>query len=208
MTSQRQQKQGQRGTTVIEFVLVTTFILVPLLLGTMVVGFNIIRNIQVHQIARDAGHMFARGVDFSTSGGPGNRAVITYLAPRLADSSSAGTGTLVLSSFQFLGPKTCGTCKNLGHVVFTRQVVMGNAALFQSKFGKVPSGSMASNGSVTNPLTDTAVVADGFRTLMDATGYSMLDGQIAYVAEAYYSSTDFDIAGFQKPGALYARAIF
>ena len=210
MSCPSQPKRKPRGTTIIEFVLVTTLVLVPLLLGTMVVGFNIIRDIQAHQITRDAGHMFARGVDFSTSNGAGNRAVLTYLSPRLADSTSAGTGTLVLSSFEYIGKTTCTGCKNQYHAVFTRQLVMGNSALFTSKFGKVPTGSMATDGSgtVTNPLNDPAVVADSVLAVLNVDGFTMNDSQIAYVAETYYTSTDFNISGFLSPGAVYARAIF
>ncbi|HWB96269.1 MAG TPA: hypothetical protein VG672_06190, partial [Bryobacteraceae bacterium] len=116
-------KTGERGTTVIEFVLVTTLVLVPLLLGILVVGFNLIRDIQTHQIAQDAGHMFARGVDFSSSStGLGNQAVLTYLAPRLADSSSQGTAVLILSSIEYIGATTCDHCANQNHAVFTRQI--------------------------------------------------------------------------------------
>lgn len=200
-------KNKQKGTTIIEFVLVTALVLVPLLLGTMVVGFNIIRDIQAHQITRDAGHMFARGVDFSTANGAGNRAVLTYLSPRLAVSTPAGTGTLILASFEYIGKTTCTGCKNQYHAVFTRQIPIGNASLFASKFGTVPAASMAADGSgtVTNPLTDPAVIADGVLALL---GGSMNDGQIAYVSETYYTSVDFNIGSFLQPGAVYARAIF
>jgi hypothetical protein len=203
-------KRKRNGTTIIEFVLVTTLILVPLLLGTMVVGFNIIRNMQVHQVSRDAGHMFARGVDFSTTSGAGNRAILTYLAPRLADSSSAGTGVVIFSSIEYVGATTCNKCVNEGHAVFTRQLTIGNSALFFSKFGTVPTGSMATDGSgtVTNPFTDPAVLADGILAVLNVDGYTMNDSQIAYVSETYFTSTDFDIKGFLKPSAVYARAIF
>ena len=59
-------RKRQKGSMLVEFVLVMALVMVPLLLGTMVVGFNLIRSIQVNQINRDAGHMYARGVDFSS----------------------------------------------------------------------------------------------------------------------------------------------
>ena len=38
--------------------------MVPLWLGTSAVGLNMITSLQVIQLARDAGHMYARGVEF------------------------------------------------------------------------------------------------------------------------------------------------
>ncbi len=201
-------KSAQRGTTIIEFVLVTALVLVPLLLGLLVVGFNIIRDLQAHQIARDAGHMFARGVDFSTATGTGNRDVITYMAPRLADSSSSGTGVLVMSSVEYIGATTCTGCPNVNHVVFTRQVNIGNTALFSSKFGTAPAASLYADGSAKNPLTDTSLQCDRVLSVLNVDGYTMNDGQLAYITEAYYTSTDFDLSNFLSPSSIYARSIF
>jgi hypothetical protein len=201
--TRRPQRRNRGGNTIIEFVLVTSLVLIPLLMGGMVVGFNLIRAIQANQLNRDAGHMFARGVDFSTVSGAGNRAVLTYMAPRL--STSSGTGALILSGFQYVGPNTCNKCANLGHAVFLQQLTIGNASLLSSHFGTVPAGSMKQDGSgiVINPYTDTSVQADGILGAL-----SMNDGDLAYVSETYYSSTDFDIAGFLSPSGVYCRAIF
>lgn len=199
-------RRKTKGTTIIEFVLTTALVLAPLLLGCMVIGFNLIRAIQANQVNRDAGHMFARGVDFSTSaGGAGNRAVLTYMAPRLADASTAGTGLVILSAIEFIGPDTCTNCANLNHAVFTRQLRIGNAALFQSSFGTVPSGSLLADGSgaVRNPLTDIAVRADRVLGVL-----TMNDGDVAYMSETYFSSTDFDLSGFLRNSGVYCRAIF
>ena len=56
--------RSQRGGSSIEFAFIV-LTLVPLLLGTGATGVNMIRTLQTAQLARDAGHMFARGVDFS-----------------------------------------------------------------------------------------------------------------------------------------------
>src|ERR1035438_3479413 len=90
-----QSRKRQKGSLFVEFVLVVALVMVPLLLGTMVVGFNLIRSIQVNQINRDAGHMFARGVDFSSdSNGQIDRSILFQMAPRLQVTTSAGTGVL------------------------------------------------------------------------------------------------------------------
>src|SRR5271157_1627208 len=94
----RQARKGQKGSMFVEFVLVMALVLVPLLLGTMVVGFNLIRSIQVNQVNRDAGHMYARGVDFSSdSTGLADRAIIFQMAPKLTVTTSSGVEVMILS---------------------------------------------------------------------------------------------------------------
>src|ERR1035438_134388 len=145
-----QSRKRQKGSLFVEFVLVVALVMVPLLLGTMVVGFNLIRSIQVNQINRDAGHMFARGVDFSSdSNGQIDRSILFQMAPRLQVTTSAGTGVLILSAIEYIGATTCTGCSNLNHAVFTQQIIIGNAALRASNFGTVPAGSMNTDGTGT-----------------------------------------------------------
>jgi hypothetical protein len=70
------------GSSTIEFVLVASLFLVPLLLGLFSVGLGLIRDMQGVQLTRDVGHMWARGVDFST------QANQDLLATRLAQGLS------------------------------------------------------------------------------------------------------------------------
>ena len=202
-------RKRQKGSLFVEFVLVVALVMVPLLLGTMVVGFNLIRAIQVNQVNRDAGHMFARGVDFSSdANGQIDRSILFQMAPRLAVTTSAGTGVLILSAVEYIGANTCTSCANLNHAVFTQQITLGNQALRASNFGTVPAGSMNTDGSgtVTNPLTDTGVRADGILNAKILP--SMADGDVAYVSETFYSSTDLGLPGYMNASGVYARAIF
>ena len=176
-------------------------------MGSLVIGFNLIRAIQANQVNRDSGHMFARGVDFSTSTGAGNRAVLAYMAPRLA--FTPPTGVVILSAIQYVGPNTCNQCPNEYHAVFLQQLTIGNPALLNSYFGTVPPGSMKPDGSgnVANPYTDTSVQADAIIGVLQMV-LPTDDGETAYVSETYFSSTDFDIPGFLPPSGVYCRAIF
>jgi hypothetical protein len=205
-------KSKEKGTSILEFVLVAALVMVPLLLGTLVVGFNLVRLLQVNQLNRDAGHMFARGVDFSATTGAGNRAILVQLSPRLSNSSNQGTGAVILSSVEFIGPNTCTNCANLNHAVFTKQVVIGNSGLRSSVLGAVPTASFATDGSgnVKNPLNDTAVRADGIANLIPSLdgNPSLDDGQMAFVAETCFTSADFDIQHFLTPSQVYSRGIF
>jgi hypothetical protein len=180
--------------------------MVPLLLGTMVVGFNLIRSIQVNQVNRDAGHMYARGVDFSSdTNGLVDRSILYQMAPKLQVTTSSGVEVLILSSIQYIGSTTCTSCANLNHAVFTQQITLGNSALHASNFGTVSATSMASDGSgnVKSPTTDTTVRADAILNILP-----MVDGQIAFVSETFYNSTDLAIPGYMSTSGVYARAIF
>src|ERR1039458_10471924 len=78
-----------RGAACIEFAFVS-MVLVPLLLGTGAAGINMILTLQTIQVARDAGHMYARGLDFSQ---PGNQTILGNLGSTLGLSTTAGSGS-------------------------------------------------------------------------------------------------------------------
>jgi hypothetical protein len=206
MSSQRRPGRGNpRGNVLVEAALVISLVFIPLALGVSVIGLNCIRAMQANQINRDTGHMFARGVDFSgTTNGLVNRGIIFQMAPALKTTS--GTAVLILSSVEYLNStSTCPSpCSNLGHAVFTQQIILGNAALRASSFGTVPAGSKdPTTFKVTNPTTDTSVRADGVLTYL-----TMSDGDIAFVAETYFSSADLASSWFPSPAGTYARAFF
>lgn len=181
-----------------------SFILVPLLMGIATIGFGLIRAAQANQINRDAGHMFARGVDFSgTVGGLVNRGILVKMAPSLAVTTSSGTAVLVLSAIEYIGPNTCTGCANQGYTVFTKQITLGNASLKSSGFGTVPSAKLNTDGSVINYLTDTTVRATGVQTIL-----TLGDGDVAYVSETYLSTADLSVPGFPSPAGASARAFF
>jgi hypothetical protein len=161
----------------------------------------------VNQVNRDAGHMYARGVDFSSdANGLIDQAILFQMAPQLKITTSSGVEVMILSSIEYIGPTTCTSCANLNHAVFTQQITLGNSALRASDFGTVLATSMNSDGTgdVTNPFTDTTVRADGILTILPG----MADGQIAFVSETFYNSTDLDIPGYMSTSGVYARAIF
>jgi Flp pilus assembly protein TadG len=93
----------QRGSELIEFALVSA-LLFPLLFGTFVVGMNLGRSIQVSQVSRDAGHLYARSVDFSD---PANQQVIVRLAQGLNMTVAGGNGVVILSTVTFIGQPQC-----------------------------------------------------------------------------------------------------
>ena len=75
----RNSRARRRGSSLIEFVLRSMF-WVTLLIGTLVIGGNVIKSIQVVQLCRDVGHMWAYGMDFSQTS---NQNLIAKLAQGL-----------------------------------------------------------------------------------------------------------------------------
>ena len=183
----------------VEFVLATALLIVPLVLGVMVIGLSLIRAIHVGQVNRDTGHMFSPGVDFS---GAAQQNMVRYLAGSL-DFSAGGKGVVILSAVQLIGPNDCSNCANLGLPVFTQRIIIGNAGLRASAFG-APSPALVdpATGSVENYLTDAGARA------ASAPVAGMQPSEIVYVSETYYKSSDYDIAGYLTGSGVYALGLF
>lgn len=189
----------------------STLFWVPLLLGTLVVGLNLSRSIRVTQLCRDAGHMYAYGVDFSQTA---NQNLLIQLASGLNITATGGNGVIIFSTITFIASNDCtagglqansSQCPNLSYMVFTKRIIVGNSSLQASAFGTPKSSDMDSTGSIASSsfLTDPTARATGFSNLMTLTS-----GQYAYVAEAYFSSPDYDWQGFLTGTGVAARAIF
>ncbi|HEY1239238.1 MAG TPA: hypothetical protein VGF16_01725 [Bryobacteraceae bacterium] len=198
-------RKSERGAAAIEFTLSTMF-LVPLLLGTLVFGFRLIRAIEMDQITRDLGHMYARGfVDFRNPGPIQN-------AQTLAsgfDLTNTGTSVVELSQIKIIQQSDCDAvngfanspCPNKDRPVFTEQLTIGNTSAGTSRFGTPPT----TNGSVTpaNQINAAGAVANGFSSVM-----TLPVGVTAYVAEMNNQTPDLNIPGFSGMPLVYARAIF
>jgi hypothetical protein len=205
MFSPEQRRKKQRGSEVVEFALVATFLL-PILFGTVVVGLNIARSIQVTQVSRDAGHMYSQSVDFSV---PANQSIIERLAQGLPIHVSGGTGVVILSTIMFAGQAQCtaagligNACTNLNLPVFIRRIVIGNSAARASTFGTPSPTIIDSTGAVGNYLTNSSARASGFSAVL-----ALQDGDVAYVSEVYVPSTDYALPGYQSTG-VYSRTVF
>lgn len=205
--SLRQYKR-QRGNSIIEFALVSMF-LVPLLLGTVNVGMNLTRAVQVNQVSRDAGHMFARFVDFSLDN---NQNIIVRLAYGLGMERTSGNGRVTLTRVMQIGDIECaaggldvGQCTNYGLPVITQQIVIGDNTKRSSNLGEPPAYMLDSQGEVSaaDYLADVRTRASGFGQIL-----TLGAGEMAYVSEAYFEAPEFDFPGFMENTSVYARTIF
>ncbi len=199
-----------RGSALVEFVL-CCLVWVPLLLGTIFVGINVARSIEVTQVCRDAGHMYAYGVDFSQ---PGNQAILVQLATGFYMTSTAGNGVFILSTVMLIGPEQCqagglqpdpGSCPNLNNIVFTRRIVVGNRSLRASNYGTPNSAHIGSGGQISSNgyLTDATMRVPGIPAAL-----SLPAGQNAFISEAYFSAPDLNWNTFSTNQGVYSSFIF
>lgn len=198
--------RDERGNTYIEFVLVTSFFFVPLILGLITVGIAVLRNFQVNQLTRDVGHMMARGVDFS------QQSYQDLVANQLANGlslqsnsgnvtgSTTGNGVLVLSIFQSL-TAAC-SCTNAGHVVVVDRIVIGNKTMYTTPYG-TPTGIDSSTGQVNNFATDTGARADNVSSVI-----TIQSGGLAYMAEGSFAFKDLGVTGFITNLGAFNRSVF
>lgn len=208
--------KDRRGSAMVEFVLVTSFFFVPLILGLLSIGFSVCRSLQVAQLTRDIGRMFVRGVDFSEQvnqdliTGSGARPNMPALArglgmegnPGNATGGSSGNGLFVLSTLTRL-PDTCN-CGNAGRIVLTRRVVVGNNTLYTSAYGNPTAGMVDSTtGFVSDYANQTAARADSFSNVID-----LSSGELGFLVEARFRFPDLAIPGFlANPGVAW-QAVF
>ncbi len=198
----------------VEFVLCVGLFLVPVMLGTMVLGLNLVRAIEVTEVCRDAAHMYAYGVDFSQAG---NQNLLMMVAQGLNMSTSGGNGVVILSTVAFIGPNDCAAggysssnCPNLNKYVITRRILVGNATVHSSDFGTPNSSLMDSTGTVTSGtpsqpgyLNDSSTVAGSFSSVM-----TLSSGQFAYMGETFVKSPDYNWWPSLGSTGSSARSIF
>jgi len=221
-------RKSVRGVSTIEFAF-SLLVLVPLFLGTGVTGINMIRTLQTVQLARDAGHMYARGVDFSQTG---NQTILVNLGSALGLSGTAGqgSGVVILSEMTYVDDNTCaaagaatngvhnGTCTNFGYWVFQQRLEIGNTAVRSSNYGSPltsgPTGVTVSSTTGKISLSDYATKAGARANFTGVNPYSNVNGvvqglpsgQSLYLAEA--ASTGFNMPPFVSGAVAYSFGFF
>ena len=220
-------KHKSRGVAILEFSLIS-LVLVPLMLGTMSIGLNMIRSLQTVQLARDAGHMYARGVDFSL---PGNKTILTTIGADLGLTTSATTSKslVVLSQVTYVDKATCAAagkvdssgnpsgCTNYTKWVFTQRIAVGKTSMRTSNFGSpITTGSnpvtVDSSGNIS--LADQTTNSGDVATFTVINPYSNVNGtvsglpsrQVIYIAEA--ATTGMTMAPYSPNSIMYSYNMF
>lgn len=207
----RSHAKRQRGNAIVEFALVSVF-LVPLLLGTVNVGLTLGRSIQVNQLCRDAGHMYVRQVDFSKTQ---NQNVIQRLGDNLGFSvstPSASNGVVMLTKVLYMGATDCAAagltvtnCPNYHQPVITERIVMGKSSLRASDLGTPTSSLIGSNGKIL-PIDYAQQLSCRASTIGNL--LTMSDGDYAYIAETYFEAPEWKFPGSFEFTGTYSRAIY
>jgi len=216
-----------RGVSSVEFTF-EILVLVPLLLGTGIIGVNMVKNLQTTQVARDVGHMFARGINF---GQPGNLTVVGNLGQNLGlNTAGGGNAVVILSAVTYVDDNACagageadthgvhtGACTNYGNWVFQQRVTVGNPSVRSSNYGAPltsgPTGvPMNSDGTIT--LTNYCTYAGARATFSGVNPYSIVNGQaqglpsgqVLYIAEA--AAYGYNMQPFVNNAVSYSWGIF
>jgi hypothetical protein len=208
-------RPSEKGSSLIEFLLVTIFLIFPLLLGVFVFGMSLVRANQVSEVCRDAAHMYAYGVDFSQ---PGSQNMLVQLAQGLNMTMTGGNALVILSTVAYVGTNECSAggyttakCTNLGKLVFVRRILIGNASLQVNTFGD-PSSLVGTGGYIdpSDYAVKAAAIANNFSNVIALTA----SGQQAYMAETFVVSPDLNLWknnqywNWIAPGTITARSIF
>lgn len=201
-------RNGRRGNALIEFALAFALLL-PLYVWMLVFGLDLKRMMQTGQVSRDAGHMYARGVDFSLAG---NQDVLVRLAAGMNMTRTGGSGVVILTRLLKVGAQDCtdggvavASCSNLGQAVVTQRIVVGNESLKPSLVATPDAGLLQSDGSIkpADYLTKSGARAAAFNAILN-----LAEGETAYVAEAWFDSPVKDFPTMNNRGPIYARTIF
>ncbi len=206
-------KKNQRGIEITEFALFS-ILMIPLFMGVTSTGIALGKAIQTAQVARDAGHMFVRQVDFSQNA---NKDLIVRVSAGLNMTRTGGNGKVTLTQVLMIGPNECAAanlttaqCTNLNYAVITQRIVVGNDGLTTSTVGNPPSALLQSDGTITstNYLTNSAVRAN---TLSNANGTGLLTLQPAertFIAEAYFTAPELAFLNRGQALNMYSRNYF
>jgi len=208
MRKQTIANRGRSGVAVVEFALALVF-LTPLLLGTFVFGFKMIRSIEMTQITRDLGHMYIRGVNFRAANAGAVQNAQTLAAEYAL--TSTGTSLVVFSEVRIAVQADCDaanptkvgqSCTNLNKPIFVEQVTLGNTSVGSSHFGTPPLQA-DQTVSVANLGNNSAAQANGFGTVL-----ALNAGEVAYVCEMINQTPEFNIPGISGAQMVYSRTIF
>jgi hypothetical protein len=232
-TERRKRTQG--GQEIIEFALIS-LLLVPMFIGSFIVGMNLIRSIQCNQMCRDLADMYIHGADFSTysmqtmaqrlAQGLNLQIGSSFTGSSNSNTSNTGNGIVTVTQIMWIGATTdpncvaagAGNCTNTDKFVFTQQIVFGNGTLANAQtqtLGNPTGATLSSSGVVQHYVTDShaqlpAAAQTAMQGLWQTTSNGQMpltDGQVAYVVETYFQSPDLSVGALAGNG-VFARYFF
>ena len=235
VSARRRRRQG--GQEIMEFGLVALLIYTPLLLGTFVVGMNLVKTIQAKNTIRDMADMYIHGTDFSDGG---YQTLVKELATGLNlqspvyaagtqtrdDTGTSGDGIIWVSKVMYVGT---GGGSNAGNFVWVQRVRIGNTNLISSQHASVlgdptniPSADFLPDGTVDSSQVDyrnnandqlgaageAAMIAQWITPLTPASRTALVDGQVIFMVEGYFQTPQFGMGGNFTSNGVFARYFF
>jgi hypothetical protein len=223
----RGSRDRRRGAAMLEFSLIM-LLLVPLFLGSAGFGLNMLRSLEVVQLARDAGHMFARGSDFSQ---PGTKTILVTLGDDvgLTTTAAASNAVVVLSAVTYIDKAMCAAdgkvdahgeplgCNNYTKWAFTKRLVIGNSNLRTSNLGSPlqtgPSpvvidgaGKISLHDQVTNAGDVAVFTGINPYAVVNGAVSGLPSGQLIYISEA--AANGIVVPPFVPNSVMYSFNMF
>ena len=121
--------QKRRGNVLVEFSLVMALVLMPMLLFTYAVGFNLLTQLEVVQFCRDAGHLWSTSTVDLSPASPA-QTILNSLGQTAGFRSNA---QVIFSKLVYVDAATCQagdntpTCPNLNKWAYTQYLTIGTA---------------------------------------------------------------------------------
>jgi hypothetical protein len=228
-------RRTQCGQEIVEFGLVAV-LLVPMLIGSFVVGMNLIRSIQCNQVCRDLDSMYIHGGDFSTyplqqeaqrlAQGLNLQIGGSFAGNQQSNVGNAGNGLVTVTQVMWIGSTSsancvavgASNCANANSFVYTQQMQFGNGSLATATtmtLGRCPAAIMNTSGIVQDYVTNaqadlTGAAQANLQSLLqvgNGTTTPLTDGQVVYVVETYFQSPDLTVGNLAGNG-VYARYFF
>jgi hypothetical protein len=211
--NEKRSARRQRGSALVEFVLAFGLLFVPLFLGIIAIGLSLVRANQVTEVCRDAGHMYAYGVDMSQT--TSQTLVATQLAQGLGMTTTGGTGVIYLSTITYIDAAACTTnglagdsshCPNINQMVVVKRITIGNSSVQSSGLAMPSASIITSSGNIGSAdyLTNSSCRAPNFSNVIPMT----VSGQYAYVSEMFIQSPDAALWTLFKSSMISARSVF
>ena len=183
--------RDRRGQAIAEFALSLPF-LILISVGTFALGVVIDRHLTVTQLVRNAGNMYARGVDFTLVQ---NKELLLKAADGMEMTVDGGQGVIYLSTV-ILSQEG----DNQGDPVVSERIVIANAGLHDSAVA-MPA-TVLPNGEVVDYDNDANAVASL------PPGVELFGNERIYVAETFHDPRNLAFEGIFVPQGLYSAAFF
>ena len=183
--------RDRRGQAIAEFALSLPF-LILISVGTFALGVVIDRHLTVTQLVRNAGNMYARGVDFTLVQ---NKELLLKAADGMEMTVDDGQGVIYLSTV-ILSQEG----DNEGDPVVSERIVIANASLHDSAVA-MPT-TVLPNGEVVDYDNDANAVASL------PPGVELFGNERIYVAETFHDPQNLVFEGIFVPQGLYSAAFF